>query len=328
MEQRNRLGAPRYLPPLVLRALLLFVAEATFTEVPKDVTVREGDDIEMPCAFRASGATSYSLEIQWWYLKEPPRELLHELALSVPGARSKVTNKDATKISTVRVQGNDISHRLRLSAVRRQDEGVYECRVSDYSDDDTQEHTAQALLRVLARFAPPDVQAAEAVSHIQSGGPRRHGPASAARPDGAQEPGRGDKSPPPGGPPAARAPGVPEAAAASAAHRAATTVAAAASSAPPPPREAALLRQRHSAASDSCGPLQGQKAAIQNAPPRDWSKSRFRVHQKPIPKAGKATNGKFPNTCKTPSIRTQNKPEVFTDFHLLQAWHQSQKFSS
>lgn len=63
---------------------------ATFTEVPKDVTVREGDDIEMPCAFRASGATSYSLEIQWWYLKEPPRELLHELALSVPGARSKV----------------------------------------------------------------------------------------------------------------------------------------------------------------------------------------------------------------------------------------------
>lgn len=27
MEQRNRLGAPRYLPPLVLRALLLFVAE-------------------------------------------------------------------------------------------------------------------------------------------------------------------------------------------------------------------------------------------------------------------------------------------------------------
>lgn len=66
---------------------------ATFTEVPKDVTVREGDDIEMPCAFRASGATSYSLEIQWWYLKEPPRELLHELALSVPGARSKVTGQ-------------------------------------------------------------------------------------------------------------------------------------------------------------------------------------------------------------------------------------------
>ncbi|NXJ62865.1 VTM2B protein, partial [Rostratula benghalensis] len=152
---------------------------ATFTEVPKDVTVREGDDIEMPCAFRASGSTSYSLEIQWWYLKEPARELAHELAISVPGSRNKVTNKDATKISTVRVQGNDISHRLRLSGVRRQDEGVYECRVADYSDDETQEHKAQALLRVLSRFAPPDVQAAEAVSHIQSGAaPRRHGPAA------------------------------------------------------------------------------------------------------------------------------------------------------
>lgn len=46
----------------------------------------------MPCAFRASGATSYSLEIQWWYLKEPPRELLQDLALSVPAARSKVTS--------------------------------------------------------------------------------------------------------------------------------------------------------------------------------------------------------------------------------------------
>lgn len=57
------------------------------------MTVREGEDIEMPCAFRASGATSYSLEIQWWYLKEPPRELLQELALSVPGARSKVTGR-------------------------------------------------------------------------------------------------------------------------------------------------------------------------------------------------------------------------------------------
>ncbi|XP_045388417.1 V-set and transmembrane domain-containing protein 2B isoform X1 [Lemur catta] len=253
MEQRNRLGALGYLPPLLVHALLLFVAHATFTEVPKDVTVREGDDIEMPCAFRASGATSYSLEIQWWYLKEPPRELPHELALSGPGARSKVTNKDATKISTVRVQGNDISHRLRLSAVRPQDEGVYECRVADYSDDDTREHKAQALLRVLSRFAPPDVQAAEAVSHIQSSGPRRHSSASAATAHNAgaagratAQPGRGDKSLPPASPPAAPGPRVPEAAAASAAHTAATTVvaAAAASSASPPPGQA-VLRQRH-----------------------------------------------------------------------------------
>lgn len=160
-------------------------------------------------------------------------------------------------LQTVRVQGNDISHRLRLSAVRRQDEGVYECRVSDYSDDDTQEHKAQALLRVLSRFAPPNMQAAEAVSHIQSSGPRRHGPASAASATNVgavgratSEPDRGDKSPPPGSPPVAPGPGIPEAAAAaaaSAAHAATTTVAAAAaaSSASPPPREAVLLRQRH-----------------------------------------------------------------------------------
>ncbi|XP_075807863.1 V-set and transmembrane domain-containing protein 2B isoform X1 [Microtus pennsylvanicus] len=256
MEQRNRLGALGYLPPLLLHGLLLFVADATFTEVPKDVTVREGDDIEMPCAFRASGATSYSLEIQWWYLKEPPRELLHELALSVPGARSKVTNKDATKISTVRVQGNDISHRLRLSAVRLQDEGVYECRVSDYSDDDTQEHKAQALLRVLSRFAPPNMQAAEAVSHIQSSGPRRHGAPSAVSSSNAgtavrttSEPGYSDKNPPPGSPPSR--PEVPEAAAAAAAASATHTVtttaaaAAAASSASSPSDQAFVLRQRH-----------------------------------------------------------------------------------
>ncbi|XP_070254172.1 V-set and transmembrane domain-containing protein 2B [Myotis yumanensis] len=251
MEQRNRLGALGHLPPLLLPALLLLAADATFTEVPKDVTVREGDDIEMPCAFRASGAPAFSLEIQWWHLRAPPRELLHELALSAPGARSKVTNKDATKISTVRVQGNDISHRLRLSAVRRQDEGVYECRVADYGAEDTQEHAARALLRVLSRFAPPRMQAAEAVSHIQSSGPRRH--ASSANHVGASgpagrptaQPGRSHKSPPPpGSPPASPGPGVPEAAA-SATHAPTTTVAAAtaASSASPPGQ--VVLRQRH-----------------------------------------------------------------------------------
>uniref|UniRef100_A0A8C4YD78 V-set and transmembrane domain containing 2B n=1 Tax=Gopherus evgoodei TaxID=1825980 RepID=A0A8C4YD78_9SAUR len=149
----------------------LFGALATFTEVPKDVTVREGDDIEMPCAFRASGSTSYSLEIQWWRCGG---------GAVGPGTGALTSDRPAGcgLLQTVRVQGNDISHRLRLSGVRRQDEGVYECRVSDYSDDETQEHKAQALLRVLSRFSPPDMQAAEAVSHIQSSGPRRYSPAS------------------------------------------------------------------------------------------------------------------------------------------------------
>lgn len=161
-------------------------------------------------------------------------------------------------LQTVRVQGNDISHRLRLSAVRRQDEGVYECRVSDYSDDDTQEHKAQALLRVLSRFAPPNMQAAEAVSHIQSSGPRRHGPANANNAVSAgratSEPDRGDKSPPPGSPSAIPGPRVLEAAAGSTAHAATTTVtaAAAASSASPPPYQAVLLRQKHGSGKGGC----------------------------------------------------------------------------
>ncbi|XP_067396092.1 V-set and transmembrane domain-containing protein 2B isoform X2 [Emydura macquarii macquarii] len=230
MESRGLFGALCY---LVVNAPLLFIVNATFTEVPRDVTVREGDDIEMPCAFRASGSTSNSLEIQWWYLKEPAaRELAHELAISAPGSRSKVTNKDATKISTVRVQGNDISHRLRLSGVRRQDEGVYECRVSDYSDDETQEHKAQALLRVLSRFAPPDMQAAEAVSHIQSSGPRRYSPASRAT----AEPGLEKRLLPPQGAGAA---------AAVASSASATSTTTASSSASPPPGKATILRQQH-----------------------------------------------------------------------------------
>uniref|UniRef100_A0A8C6ZU01 V-set and transmembrane domain-containing protein 2B n=1 Tax=Nothoprocta perdicaria TaxID=30464 RepID=A0A8C6ZU01_NOTPE len=199
---------------------------ATFTEVPKDVTVREGDDIEMPCAFRASGATSYSLEIQWWYLKEPARELLMGCRLAGESV-SQLSDREINRLdlNTVRVQGNDISHRLRLSGVRRQDEGVYECRVADYSDDETQEHKAQALLRVLSRFAPPDVQAAEAVSHMQSGAaPRRHGPAARATPP----PGPG-KRPPSAGPSAT----------------AAATAGSGAASASPPPGQAAILRQQH-----------------------------------------------------------------------------------
>ncbi|RXM27070.1 V-set and transmembrane domain-containing protein 2B [Acipenser ruthenus] len=80
---------------------------------------------------------------------------------------------------TVRVQGNDISHRLRLSNVRKLDEGVYECRVSDYNGDETREHKAQAALRVTSRVSP-DMQAAEAVSHIQSSGPLRNNPAGRA----------------------------------------------------------------------------------------------------------------------------------------------------
>ncbi|XP_072926191.1 V-set and transmembrane domain-containing protein 2B isoform X1 [Hemitrygon akajei] len=171
MENR---GITSILYYLMLNAPLLLCVNAKFLEVPQDVTAKEGDDIEMSCAFRASGTTSYSLEIQWWYLKEAARELAHGLTLGAQASnRAKVTlNKDATKISTVRVMGNDISHKLRLSSVKKEDEGVYECRVTDFIDDETQEHKAQATLRVTARYSP-EMQAAEAVSHIQSNGRRR-----------------------------------------------------------------------------------------------------------------------------------------------------------
>lgn len=74
-----------------LFAVDVFSSKATFTEVPKDVSVGEGEDIEMPCAFRAVGVSPFSLEIQWWYLKEEaPKELAHELQISAPANRAKV----------------------------------------------------------------------------------------------------------------------------------------------------------------------------------------------------------------------------------------------
>lgn len=49
--------------------LCLSVA-ALFTEVPHDITTHSGEDVEMACSFRGAGSPSYSLEIQWWYIKD------------------------------------------------------------------------------------------------------------------------------------------------------------------------------------------------------------------------------------------------------------------
>ncbi|XP_070686072.1 V-set and transmembrane domain-containing protein 2B [Pempheris klunzingeri] len=150
----------------ILNSPFMICANAAFTEVPKDVSVGEGEDVEMPCAFKAVSSAPMSLEIQWWYLREDvPKELPHELQISAPANRAKVTPREATKISTVRVQGNAISHRLSLSKVKKEDEGVYECRVSDLWADETQEFTVHAALRV----APGDgMVAEEAVSHMRN----------------------------------------------------------------------------------------------------------------------------------------------------------------
>lgn len=46
-----------------------FSVSALFTEVPRDVITHSGEDVEMACSFRGAAFASYSLEIQWWYLK-------------------------------------------------------------------------------------------------------------------------------------------------------------------------------------------------------------------------------------------------------------------
>lgn len=54
---------------LFLSPRLPFPHTALFTETPHDMTARTGEDVEMACSFRGSGSPSYSLEIQWWYLR-------------------------------------------------------------------------------------------------------------------------------------------------------------------------------------------------------------------------------------------------------------------
>ncbi|KAL3066117.1 hypothetical protein OYC64_016126 [Pagothenia borchgrevinki] len=156
----------------ILNSPFMICANAAFTEVPKDVSVGEGEDVEMPCAFKAVSAAPMSLEIQWWYLKEEvPGDLHHELQISAPAHRAKVVPREATKISTVRVQGSAISHRLSLSKVKKEEEGVYECRVSDLWADESQDFTVHAMLHV---SLGDGMVAEEAVSHIQNRWPLRN----------------------------------------------------------------------------------------------------------------------------------------------------------
>lgn len=63
---------------------------------------------------------------------------------------------------TVKVQGNDISHKLQISKVRKKDEGLYECRVTDANYGELQEHKAQAYLKVNANSHARRMQAFEA----------------------------------------------------------------------------------------------------------------------------------------------------------------------
>ena len=55
---------------------------------------------------------------------------------------------------TVKVQGNDISHKLQISRVGKSDEGLYECRVTNANYGELLEYKAQAYLKVNATAHP------------------------------------------------------------------------------------------------------------------------------------------------------------------------------
>uniref|UniRef100_A0A1A7Z129 V-set and transmembrane domain-containing protein 2-like protein n=1 Tax=Iconisemion striatum TaxID=60296 RepID=A0A1A7Z129_9TELE len=123
---------------------------AMFTEVPHDMTAQRGQDVEMACSFRGAGTPSYSLEIQWWYIRNHLDWTNRQPWTTNEVAPEEETPKDATKISVVKVVGSNISHKLRLSRVKPTDEGTYECRVIDFSDDaGARHHRVRAYLQIV-----------------------------------------------------------------------------------------------------------------------------------------------------------------------------------
>ncbi|KAF5896820.1 V-set and transmembrane domain-containing protein 2-like protein, partial [Clarias magur] len=73
--------------------------QTLFTEVPHDMTAHSGQDVEMACSFRGSGSTSYSLEIQWWYIRNHKEWTDKETWTTNQVAPQEEMSKDATKIS-------------------------------------------------------------------------------------------------------------------------------------------------------------------------------------------------------------------------------------
>ncbi|MBN3271196.1 VTM2L protein, partial [Polyodon spathula] len=121
---------------------------ALFTEVPHDITTQPGQDVEMACSFRGSGSPSYSLEIQWWYIRNHKDWMDKQAWTSNQIMPQEEISRDATKISVVKVAGSNISHKLRLSSVKPSDEGTYECRVIDFSNGKARHHKVRAYLQV------------------------------------------------------------------------------------------------------------------------------------------------------------------------------------
>uniref|UniRef100_A0A8D3A0Q2 Ig-like domain-containing protein n=1 Tax=Scophthalmus maximus TaxID=52904 RepID=A0A8D3A0Q2_SCOMX len=111
----------------------------------------------MACSFRGAGMPSYSLEIQWWYIRNHLDWTDRQPWTTNEVAPEEEMPKDATKISVVKVVGSNISHKLRLSRVKPSDEGTYECRVIDFSGDaGARHHRVRAYLQVVEKKAGAD----------------------------------------------------------------------------------------------------------------------------------------------------------------------------
>ncbi|XP_067410046.1 V-set and transmembrane domain-containing protein 2-like protein isoform X2 [Emydura macquarii macquarii] len=154
-----QLGAPARAPPGPP------AANALFTETPHDMTAHAGEDVEMACSFRGSGSPSYSLEIQWWYVRNH---------------RDWTDKQTWASNQVVKVVGSNISHKLRLSRVKPTDEGTYECRVIDFSDSKARHHKVKAYLRVAPEEGAEGHRHGASAAHLQDTQLSDH-----ARPSGA-----------------------------------------------------------------------------------------------------------------------------------------------
>ncbi|XP_051538585.1 V-set and transmembrane domain-containing protein 2A [Myxocyprinus asiaticus] len=135
-----------------------FSLDGKFTDLPSNITAREGQNIEMACAFQ-SGMSSVYLEIQWWFIRAPEEQITSEEDEDEDDTEMELIpepdpDEEGTKISTVKVQGNDISHKLQISRVSKNDEGLYECRVTDANYGELKEYKAQAYLKVNITIRP------------------------------------------------------------------------------------------------------------------------------------------------------------------------------
>ncbi|XP_048675518.1 V-set and transmembrane domain-containing protein 2-like protein isoform X2 [Caretta caretta] len=147
----------------------LHTEAALFTETPHDMTAHAGEDVEMACSFRGSGSPSYSLEIQWWYIRNHRDWTDKQTWASnqLKASQQEEAGKEATKISVVKVVGSNISHKLRLSRVKPTDEGTYECRVIDFSDSKARHHKVKAYLRVEPEESSEAHRHGSSAGHVQ-----------------------------------------------------------------------------------------------------------------------------------------------------------------